>query len=459
MLSNSLIELDRQHLVHPVISWREHEARGATVLESAHGCWLRDASGNEILDGFAGLWCVNVGYGQDTIVDVAAEQMRRLPYATGYFHYASEPSIKLAAELADLTPGDLNHIYFSLGGSDAVDTAIKMVRFYFNALGKTDKKHFISLERGYHGSSSLGSGLTALPVVHDGFDLPRPWQHYISSPYTYRHPSGSTGSELIAASVHELRAKVEELGSDSVAAFIAEPVQGSGGVIVPPTGWLNAMYEACLDLGILFITDEVITGFGRTGPMFACEHEDVAPDIMTMAKGLTAGYVPMGAVALSDSVYETIADGQKTGVPFGHGQTYSGHPVSAAVALEVLRLYREGGVLENGQASGAYFEKELALLVDHPLVGDVRAHGLLAGIELVTDKEAKTKPAADLLIPQRLFERGYANGLTFRAFADSIIGLAPPLTISRDEIDILIARLRKTLNELLDVKEIRDALN
>ena len=459
MLSNSLIELDRQHLVHPVISWREHEARGATVLESAHGCWLRDASGNEILDGFAGLWCVNVGYGQDTIVDVAAEQMRRLPYATGYFHYASEPSIKLAAELADLTPGDLNHIYFSLGGSDAVDTAIKMVRFYFNALGKTDKKHFISLERGYHGSSSLGSGLTALPVFHDGFDLPRPWQHYISSPYTYRHPSGSTGSELIAASVHELRAKVEELGSDSVAAFIAEPVQGSGGVIVPPTGWLNAMYEACLDLGILFITDEVITGFGRTGPMFACEHEDVAPDIMTMAKGLTAGYVPMGAVALSDSVYETIADGQKTGVPFGHGQTYSGHPVSAAVALEVLRLYREGGVLENGQASGAYFEKELALLVDHPLVGDVRAHGLLAGIELVTDKEAKTKPAADLLIPQRLFERGYANGLTFRAFADSIIGLAPPLTISRDEIDILIARLRKTLNELLDVKEIRDALN
>ena len=459
MLSNSLIELDRQHLVHPVISWREHEARGATVLESAHGCWLRDASGNEILDGFAGLWCVNVGYGQDTIVDVAAEQMRRLPYATGYFHYASEPSIKLAAELADLTPGDLNHIYFSLGGSDAVDTAIKMVRFYFNALGKTDKKHFISLERGYHGSSSLGSGLTALPVFHDGFDLPRPWQHYISSPYTYRHPSGSTGSELIAASVHELRAKVEELGSDSVAAFIAEPVQGSGGVIVPPTGWLNAMYEACQDLGILFITDEVITGFGRTGPMFACEHEDVAPDIMTMAKGLTAGYVPMGAVALSNSVYETIADGQKTGVPFGHGQTYSGHPVSAAVALEVLRLYREGGVLENGQASGAYFEKELALLVDHPLVGDVRAHGLLAGIELVTDKEAKTKPAADLLIPQRLFERGYANGLTFRAFADSIIGLAPPLTISRDEIDILIARLRKTLNELLDVKEIRDALN
>lgn len=459
MLSNSLIELDRQHLVHPVISWREHESRGATVLQSAQGCWLRDASGNEILDGFAGLWCVNVGYGQDTIVDVAAEQMRRLPYATGYFHYASEPSIKLAAELAELTPGDLNHIYFTLGGSDAVDTAIKMVRFYFNALDKKEKKHFISLERGYHGSSSLGSGLTALPVFHDGFDLPRPWQHYISSPYAYRHPNGTTATELIAASVHELRTKVKELGSENVAAFFVEPVQGSGGVIVPPTGWLKAMREACHDLGVLFIADEVITGFGRTGPMFACEHEDVTPDIMTMAKGLTAGYVPMGAVALSETVYGTIADGQKPGVPFGHGQTYSGHPVSAAVGLEVLRLYQAGGILENGQASGAYFEKELALLSDHPLVGEVRASGLLAGIELVIDKKEKTRPASELQIPQRLFERGYANGITFRAFADSIIGLAPPLTISRDEVDVLIARLKKTLDELLDIKGIRDALN
>ena len=450
---------DRQHLVHPVVSWREHETRGATVLESANGCWLQDASGHKVLDGFAGLWCVNVGYGQSSIVDVAAEQMRRLPYATGYFHYASEPSIKLASELAGLTPGDLNHIYFTLGGSDAVDTAIKMVRFYFNALGRAGKKHFISLERGYHGSSSLGSGLTALPAFHDGFDLPRPWQHYISSPYSYRHPRGTTASELTAASVRELRAKVEELGSDNVAAFIAEPVQGSGGVIVPPRGWLRAMREACLDLGVLFIVDEVITGFGRTGPMFACEHEDVTPDIMTMAKGLTAGYVPMGAVALSDVVYATIADGQKPGMPFGHGQTYSGHPVSAAVGLEVLRLYQEGGILKNGSASGVYFEEALTSFGEHPLVGEVRARGLLAGIELVIDKQAKSKPPAELNIPQRLFEHGYANGITFRAFADSIIGLAPPLTISRDEIDLLIARLRKTLDELLDVKEIRDALN
>jgi adenosylmethionine-8-amino-7-oxononanoate aminotransferase len=300
MRSNSLIELDRQHLVHPVISWSEHEARGATILESAEGCYLKDSTGREILDGFAGLWCVNVGYGHDSIVEVAAEQMRRLPYATGYFHYASEPAIKLAAELADLTPGDLDHIYFTLGGSDAVDTAIKMVRFYFNALGKPAKKHFISLERGYHGSSSLGSGLTALPVFHDGFDLPRPWQHYIPSPYPYRHPQGGESGALIAASTAELKAKIAEIGSENVAAFIVEPIQGSGGVIVPPTGWLRAMRETCRELDVLFIADEVITAFGRTGPMFACADETVVPDIMTMAKGLTAGYVPMGAVAMSE---------------------------------------------------------------------------------------------------------------------------------------------------------------
>ncbi len=229
MRSNSLVELDRQHLIHPVTSWRGHEGRGATVLDHGQDCFVTDASGHELLDGFAGLWCVNVGYGQETIVEAAAEQMRRLPYATGYFHFASDPAIRLAAELADLAPGDLNHVYFTLGGSDAVDGAIKMVRFYFNATGRPDKKQFIALERGYHGSSSLGSGLTALSVFHEGFDLPRPWQHHIASPFPYRHPVGDVPEQLIAASVAELKAKVEELGADHVAAFIAEPVQGSGG--------------------------------------------------------------------------------------------------------------------------------------------------------------------------------------------------------------------------------------
>lgn len=458
MRPNSLVELDRQHLVHPVIAWREHEQRGATVLQSAKGVYVRDQDGREMLDGFAGLWCVNVGYGHDSIVEVAAEQMRRLPYATNYFHFSSEPAIRLAAELAELAPGDLDHVFFTLGGSDAVDTAVKIVRSYFNTTGRPDKKNFIALEKGYHGSTTTGSGLTALPAFHATFDAPASWQHHIASPYPYRNPAGSDPDAVIAASVAALEAKVAEIGAERVAAFIAEPIQGSGGVIVPPVGWLAAIREACTRLDILFIADEVITGFGRTGPMFACEAEAIAPDIMTVAKGLTSGYVPMGAVLLSDRIYRAIADGHPEGLPFGHGFTYSGHPVSAAVGLEVLRLYQQGGILANGQRSGAHLAKRLAGLAGHPLVGDVRARGLLAGIELVTDKRLKTKPAKALGLARHITKAAYDNALLFRAFADDVIGLAPPLIITEAEVDLLVHRLTKTLDTVLEIPEVRHAI-
>jgi adenosylmethionine-8-amino-7-oxononanoate aminotransferase len=449
MLSNSLVDQDRAHLIHPVVSLRAHEQRGVTVLQSAEGCYVSDASGHVLLDGFAGLWCVNTGYGHESIVRAATEQMRKLPYATSYFHFGNEPAIRLAAKLADLAPGDLNHAFFTLGGSDAVDTVVRMVRYYNNALGRVTKKHFITLERGYHGSSSSGAGLTALPVFHDGFDLPQSWQHYIPSPYPYRHPVGPDSASIIDFSVRALRAKVHELGQGTVAAFICEPVQGSGGVIVPPEGFLTAMQGVCRELDILFIVDEVITGFGRTGPMFASEHEGLTPDLMTVAKGLTAGYLPMGAVIVSDRVYQVIADAAPDGVPFGHGFTYSGHPVSAAVDLEVIRLYEEG-LLENGKRVGAYFESRLRGLLDHPLVGDVRSKGLLAAVEVVIDKTTKRKPDPAFKISNRLFDQGYQNGLIFRAFADGTVGLAPPLCISEDEIDLLVERLTKTLDSTLE---------
>ena len=337
MQSKSLVDLDRQYLIHPVTNFQAHEKRGATVLASGKGVYLRDTDGNELLDAFSGLWCVNVGYGQESIVEVAAEQMRRLPYATGYFSYASEPAIALAARLVELSPASLQHVYFTLGGTDAIDAAIRYITFYYNALGAPKKKHFISLERGYHGSSSVGGGLTALPVFHRNFDLPLATQHYIPSPYPYR--SGAEDDlALIAASVSALHAKVAEIGVDHVAAFFCEPIQGSGGVIIPPKGWLKAMAQACRALGILFVVDEVITGFGRTGPLFACLDEGVEPDMMTIAKGLTAGYAPMGALLMSDAIYRVIADGAGPDLAVGHGQTYSAHPVSAAIGLEVLRL-------------------------------------------------------------------------------------------------------------------------
>jgi adenosylmethionine-8-amino-7-oxononanoate aminotransferase len=457
MSISSLIEADRKHLIHPVVNYRAHEARGVTILDSAHGSFVRDAAGNELLDAFAGLWCVNVGYGQQSIVEAATAQMKKLPYATGYFHFGSAPAIELAAQLVERSPASLQHVYFTLGGSDAVDSAVRFITHYFNATGRPHKKQFISLERGYHGSSSVGSGLTALPAFHRHFDLPLPHQHYIASPYAYRGGYADDAA-LIAASVAALQAKVAELGAEHVAAFFCEPIQGSGGVIVPPVGWLRAMREACRQLGILFVADEVITGFGRTGPLFACHAENVDPDLMTVAKGLTSGYAPMGAVLMSDEVYRGIADASPDAA-VGHGYTYSAHPVSAAIALEVLRLYHEGGLLANAQALAPRFAQGLDALLDHPLVGDSRHRGLLGALELVSDKESKAGFDASLKLPDRIAAAAYRNRLIFRAFGDNILGFAPALSYTADEFELLFDRLRRTLDEVLAEPDVRAAID
>ena len=456
MLSNSLIELDRAHLVHPVSSFRSHEAAGVRVLKSGKGATVTDASGHTLLDGFAGLWCVNVGYGQDSIVEAATKQLQELPYATGYFGLGSEPAIRLAAELADRAPGDLNHVYFTLGGSDAIDSTIRYIRYYYHAKGTPQKDQFISVEYGYHGSSTAGAGLTALPAFHAGFGVPYDWQHKIPSHYAYRNPVGTDPQAIIDASVAALRTKIEELGAERVAAFYVEPIQGSGGVLVPPAGWLKAMHAVCKQYDVLFIADEVITGFGRTGPLFACSEDDVVPDFITTAKGLTSGYVPMGALFMSEHVYNTIADGAgKAAV--GHGYTYSAHPVSAAVGLECLRLY-ENGLLENGRKAGQRLMAGLQSLSDHPLVGDVRGRGMLAAIELVTDKENKTPLPAAADPARRIFDRAWDNGLVIRAFANGVLGYAPPLCCTDDDIDAIIERTRKTLDQTLADEDVRAAM-
>ncbi|HLX03478.1 MAG TPA: aspartate aminotransferase family protein [Trinickia sp.] len=458
MPTSALIESDRKYLIHPVASLRAHEARGVTILESGRGAWLTDIDGHELLDAFSGLWCVNTGYGHESIVRVAAEQMRRLPYATGYFHFGSEPAIKLAEQVIDKAPKSLRHIYFTLGGSDAVDAAVRYITNYYNATGRPQKKQFIALERGYHGSSSVGAGLTALPAFHHNFDLPLPHQHHIPSPYAYRSDAGDDPQALIAQSVAALREKVAALGPERVAAFFCEPIQGSGGVIVPPKGWLKAMREACRELDILFVADEVITGFGRTGPLFACVAEGVEPDLMTVAKGLTAGYAPMGAVLMSDEVYAGIADGAGMGAAVGHGQTYSAHPVSAAIGLEVMRLYHEGGLLANGVAQAPRFEAGLRELLAHPLVGDARSRGLLGALELVADKATKRRFDPALNLSERIASTAYRNGLIFRAFSDNILGFAPALCYTSEEFDVLFERLKKTLDTVLDAPEVRAAL-
>jgi putrescine---pyruvate transaminase len=456
MLTNSLVELDRRHLVHPVSSFRGHEARGVRVLQSAQGATVTDATGRQLVDGFAGLWCVNAGYGHESVVQAAADQMRRLPYATGYFDLGAEAPIRLATALAERAPGDLDHVYFTLGGSDAVDSSIRFIKYYWHARGQPGRDQFISVASGYHGSTTMGAGLTALALFHDGFGVPYDWQHKISSHYLYRNPHGSDPAAVIAASVAELRAKVEQIGPDRVAAFYLEPIQGSGGVLVPPPGWVRAMRQVCTDYGILFVADEVITGFGRTGPLFACEDEGIVPDLMTVAKGLTSGYVPMGAVFLSDHVYQTIADGAGAKT-VGHGFTYSAHPVCAAVGLEVLALY-EGGLLDNGRVMGARLMAGLQGLADHPLVGDVRGRGMLAAVELVTDKVAKTPLPAALNPAIRLFDRAWDQGLIIRSFAQGVFGYAPPLNCTEGDIDAIVSRTRKVLDLTLDDPEIRAVL-
>lgn len=458
MPNTPLADLDRQFLIHPVSNFRTHEQRGPTILTEGRGAYLTDSKGHELLDAFSGLWCVNTGYGQQSIVDAAAAQLRRLPYATGYFGYSSEPAIELAAKLVELAPASLRHVYFTLGGSDAVDAALRYIRYYYNSRGHSARTEFIALQRGYHGSSSVGAGLTALPVFHRHFDLPQPNQHYLPSPYAYRSPLGNDPQALIAASVGDLRAKVAELGADRVAAFFCEPIQGSGGVIVPPKGWLKAMADTCRELGILFVVDEVITGFGRTGPLFACAAEGVEPDMMTLAKGLTAGYAPMGALLMSDAIYQSIADGAGPDIVVGHGQTYSAHPVSAAIGLEVLRLYHEGGLLANGVAQAPVFEAGLQALLAHPLVGDARSRGLLGALELVADKDSKRPFDPALKLHERVTAAAYEERLVFRAFGDNILGFAPALSYTADEFGLLFTRLKATLDRVLDQPDVRRAL-
>lgn len=445
---STLVAADRRHWVHPVAPLRQHEARGATVWKSADRVFLTDFEGHRVLDGFSGLWCVNVGYGHRSITEAARRQLEVLPYATGYFHFASEPAIVLAQRLAKLAPSGLSRVFFTQGGSDAVDTAIKLIRYFFNATGRSSKRHFIAVGRGYHGSSTRGSGLTALPLFHRYFDSPDPFQHHIPAPYPYRHESGPDEAAVLAATLEALERKVEELGRENVAAFFCEPILGSGGVIIPPAGYLKSVRKLCTRLGILMVVDEVITGFGRTGPMFASLDEDVSPDVMTLAKGLTSGYAPMGATLLSEEIYAGLADGAPDGMALGHGQTYSGHPVSAAIANAVLDLYLDGGLLENGQEVGRYFERRLHEFDDHPLVGEVRVRGMLGAIELVEDKTTRQKPDASRGVGQQILAHAWDEGLVFRAFTDDILGFAPSLNYTKADVDLLIERLRRSMDKV-----------
>lgn len=436
--------LDAAHHMHPFTDGDALNKKGARIITRAKGVWITDSDGAEIIDGMAGLWCVNVGYGRDELAEAASAQMRELAFYNTFFQTSHVPAITLAKRLADLAPGDLNHVFFNGSGSDSNDTNLRMVRRYWQALGQPEKQVVISRWNGYHGSTMGAASLGGMKGMHKQGGLPIPNITWINQPDWWSEGGDMSPEDFGLARARELEAKILEIGADKVAAFIGEPIQGAGGVIVPPATYWPEIQRICRAYGILLIADEVICGFGRTGNWFGSQTMGIEPDIMTCAKGLTSGYIPMGASLVSDRIAEVINGSDE----FAHGYTYSGHPVAAAVALANLDLLDQGGIVARARDEIApYLKAKWEALTDHPLVGEAKIVGLMGSIALTPDKAARAKFAAkEGTIGYMCRERCFANNLIMRHVGDRMI-ISPPLVISREEVDILIDRARKSLDE------------
>ncbi|MDF1715257.1 MAG: aspartate aminotransferase family protein [Antarcticimicrobium sp.] len=443
MPTAELQALDSAHHMHPFTTGDDLAKKGPRVITRATGVYLTDSEGIEILDGMAGLWCVNIGYGRDELAEVAARQMHELPYYNTFFQTTHVPAIALAAKIAELAPGDLNHVFFASGGSEANDTNIRMVRTYWDAKGKPDKTIIISRKNAYHGTSIGSASLGGMSGMHAQGGLPIPDIHHINQPDWWAEGGEMTPEAFGLARAQELETAIQELGEDRVAAFIAEPVQGAGGVIVAPDSYWPEIQRICDKYEILLIADEVITGFGRTGNWFGCQSLNIRPDIMTIAKGLSSGYQPIGASVVSDEVAAVLGS-----VEFNHGYTYSGHPVASAVALENLRILQEEGIVDRVREQTApYLAEKWHSLADHPLVGETRIVGMMASLALTPDKATRARFASDPgTVGYICRERSFANNLIMRHVGDRMV-ISPPLVISKGEIDILIDRARTALDE------------
>jgi putrescine aminotransferase len=433
--------LSGEHHLAPFSDYKQLKEKGPRIITKAQGVHLWDSEGNKILDAMAGLWCVALGYGREELVQAASTQMRELPYYNLFFQTAHPPALELAKAIAQLAPEGMNHVFFTGSGSEGNDTVLRMVRHYWALKGKPQKKVIISRINGYHGSTVAGASLGGMVGMHEQGDLPIPGIVHIAQPYWFGEGGDMSADEFGVWAAEQLEKKILELGEDTVAAFIAEPIQGAGGVIIPPESYWPKVKEILAKYDILFVADEVITGFGRTGEWFGCDYYGLKPDLMTIAKGLTSGYVPMGGVIVRDEIVKTLNEGGD----FNHGFTYSGHPVAAAVGLENLRILRDEKIIERVKAETApYLQKRLRELESHPLVGEVRGLGMLGAIELVKDKatrERYTDKGAGMICRQFCFD----NGLIMRAVGDTMI-LAPSLVISPAEIDELVEKARKCLD-------------
>jgi len=434
---------DSRHFLHPFTDFAALAQKGSRIVERGEGIYLWDTEGQRVLDAMSGLWCVNVGYGRRELIEAATSQLERLAFYNAFFQTATPPAIELAELLAEVTPPQFQHVFFSGSGSEGNDTVVRMVRRYWDLLGQPERKVLISRNNAYHGSTMAGASLGGMAGMHAQGGLPIPDIVHIEQPYWYELGRSMGRAEFGTLAASWLEARILELGPERVAAFVGEPVQGAGGVIIPPETYWPAVQAICDKYGILLVSDEVICGFGRTGRWFGCETMGTRPDLMTFAKGVTSGYVPLGGVMVGERVARVLID---KGGEFNHGYTYSGHPVACAVALANIRLIRREGLVDRvREDTGPYLAEQYAALKDHPLVGDAETCGLMGAILLVQDKERGTPFASELEVGMVCRGHCFANGLIMRAVGDRMI-VAPPLVITRAQIDEMMALIRRCLD-------------
>ncbi len=449
-LSN-LATRDVETLLHPYVNLSSFRDNGPLIIERGQGVYVYDTDGKAYIEGMAGLWCTALGYGNEELVEAAAAQMRKLSFAHLFSGRSHDPAIELAEKLKEIAPVPISKTFFCNSGSEANDTQVKLVWYLNNALGRPNKKKIVSRIKGYHGVTIVAASLTGLPANHCDFDLPLPGFLHTSCPHHYRFAQDGESEEDFATRLAtELETLIVKEGPDTVAAFIAEPVMGAGGVIVPPKTYFEKIMAVCAKHDVFMISDEVICGFGRLGTTFGSEKLGFRPHSISIAKMLSSAYLPIAGVMIPEEMYQALlAESKKIGV-FGHGFTYGGHPVSAAVALKALEIYARDRIVEKAAQRGAQFQARLAALGEHPLVGEARGLGLIGGVELVADKKSKRSFAPQSGVAARAVQFAEAEGLIVRAVMGDVLTLSPPLIINAQEVDDLFGRLGRALDKTLD---------
>ena len=454
LYNDQLSEWDRENFFHPSTHLAQH-ARGETptrIIRTAHGCHIEDRDGNRMLDAFAGLYCVNVGYGRQEIAEAIAEQAKELAYYHAYVGHGTEASVTLSKMILDRAPDNMSKVYFGLGGSDANETNVKLIWYYNNILGRPEKKKIISRWRGYHGSGLVTGSLTGLELFHRKFDLPLAQVIHTEAPYYFRRADVSqTEEQFVAHCVAELEALIDREGADTIAAFIGEPVLGTGGIVPPPDGYWEAIQEVLRKHDILLIADEVVTGFGRLGSMFGSTHYGMTPDIITIAKGLTSAYAPLSGSIVSDKMWSVLEQGTDENGPIGHGWTYSAHPIGAAAGVANLKLLDDLNLIENAGEVGAYLNAAMVdALKDHPNVGEIRGEGMLCAVEFVKDRETREFFDPGIKVGPQIAAALAADGVIGRAMPQGdILGFAPPFCLTRAQADEIVAQTVKAVHTII----------